>query len=409
MLKLAETNKAAACTAFVASYGTCPITYNDNFYYAKNNDGFRFNPHNKNLDIENLPIWKTFLSVFGHLLKEIRVQLDERSTVSWTELVNLIFTHCTALQKLHLYNCSEDDEIELMFRGSSRAQELSRNPLRVTKACPTLESLDAENIYFKAPLNLTELFPNLRSLDLLSIVASDPTFIETNMPRLEHLGFTLYSDNPDSHVIGSHLEVKNIKNAFIYNPQLQSIQLEMSDIDMALVEFINTTLPNLKKIDFTLFEDAAKNQTSANGIVFKNVTSASLGRLGGSKPPIILKQLKDLSFNTVAYKATVDFISKHRQLTSLTMTCQYTDEHALEVVKALPNLQELNMIIENHEKWSAAGLVRFLAICERLDKLMIMIEVDSKDHKNWRSYVSDTWKIENDITPDFYVIEKGNN
>lgn len=105
----------------------------------------------------------------------------------------------------------------------------------------------------------------------------------------------------------------------------------------------------------------------------------------------------------------MDFISKHRQLTSLTMTCQYTDEHALEVVKALPNLQELNMIIENHKKWSAAGLVRFLAICERLNKLMIMIEVDSKDHKNWRSYVSDTWKIENDITPEFYVIEKGNN
>lgn len=103
MLKLAETNKAAACTAFIASYGTASITFGDGIYYAQNNDGYSFNLNNKSLRIENLPFWKTFLSAFGHLLKEIRVQLDDRSTGSGTGLVHLIFTHCTALQKLHLY------------------------------------------------------------------------------------------------------------------------------------------------------------------------------------------------------------------------------------------------------------------------------------------------------------------
>lgn len=318
---------------------------------------------------------------------------------------------------------------------------MSRNPLCITKACPTLESLDAENVYFKTPLNLAELLPNLRSLDLVSIIATDPSFIEVNLPRLEHFGITLCDDQDFEHlneyddddgsdiyaeaiglppgfwrkpryetdVIGTHIEVKNIENAFIYNPQLRSIALDMVDIDMALVEFINTTLPNLKKIELSLFADAAKNHSSINGIVFKSVTDASLGRLGGKKPPINFKQLKTLGFDTVACKATVDFISKHRQLTKLTMICEYTDKYALEVVKALPNLQELNLIIDNHKKWSAAGLVRFLAICEKLQNLSLMVDVDSGNHKNWRSYVSDTWKIENKYTEDFHVIGKGNN
>lgn len=81
----------------------------------------------------------------------------------------------------------------------------------------------------------------------------------------------------------------------------------------------------------------------------------------------------------------------------------------LKVLKALPNLQELCIWIVHNKKWSAAGLVRFLAIGERLQKLSLKTEVDSRDHESWRSYVSNMWNIRQESGSAYYVIEKGCN
>lgn len=409
LLKLSETNKAAACKAFVASYDTARIIYSDSLSYAEKDNVYQLD-RNKNLIINNSSFWKTVLNAFGHLLKEISVEGDQKSTFSWTEIVSVIFVNCTTLQKLCLFNFLDFNDIDLMLRGSSVAQELSRNPLRIIRACPTLETLDAEGVYIEASLQMANIFPNLRSLNLRSIVTSDPSFVEVTMPRLEHLGIMLHIDEdyaqenePDT--VGSHLKLSNMKNAFIYNPQLRSIQVEIVKPDMALVEFISTTLPNLKKIDLSLSEEIIENHSSKDNIEFNNVTDASLGRLGAKKPPIIFKQLKTLDFNTAAHTATLEFIREISQLIILELFCDYTDAHAIELIKTLPNLEEMSIITERMKKWHAAGLVRFLAIGERLKKSTLLIPVDSKDHENWRSYVSDAWSID-DEKEGVYAIRK---
>lgn len=413
LLDLDKTNKTAACAAFRSSYGDTPIMYRDSFYYAKKDDGYTFNPNNSTLVIEDLKFWKLFLRSFGHLLKDIQVCVDQLShSISWS-MVDEIFIYCTTLKKLQLY-CDTDDESD--WPAKSKLWKMSRNPLRLNKVCLTLECLDVQHIFLQTPLDCSrigELFPNLRSLDLNSISVSYSSFIETNFPKLQHIGITLDDDDDDdyddghSKSIGSYLSVDNVKTVFALNPQLQSIYLNIPDIDMALVEFINDILPDLKTVDFDFIPFDAMNSRNRDGVItFKNVCKANLGRLGEKKIPIEFKQLKCLNFNTAAHRATIEFIKKQTQLTTLSVICEYTDKQVLEVVKALPQLKDLDLIVENHKKWSANGLVRLLAMCERLDKVVLMIDVNSKNHHNWRSYVSNVYEISND-SGDFHMIKKG--
>lgn len=539
---LVETNKSLAY--FGTNYASYPITYHEKSYEKnrKNNDDYTFNSSNANLEIKNFQTLNTYLRFYGNMCKEIRIRCDKNSTFDWTEMINLIFTHCVSLQRLHLHNYIDDDMTSLIQKKNSRVQAISRNPLRLETMCTTLEHFDAENIYFETLYNLTSLLPNLRSLDLYSIAASDPSFIEVTIPHLKHLGIVLcdeqnfeniddeidvntYSQPLDdyssetgnsginfsqmgtdlqqpqqmcqtnyqnayfgyvplrlcpfpfayfggifsSHYIGPplfyqqpvqqvqyknmnsmlnvqgssmknvpcgygdhisefepshnyhnqecpndriqmagrHLDITNVKRAFIMNPQLQSVSFESPLIlDMTFFEFMMEKLPFLEKIDIPLGENFTDKRNQKTDIVFNNIIDASLGRLSEDWLPIQFKCLQILNLETFASRNTIDFIKMHQQLTKLTIICEYNEQNALEVVKALPNLQELAMIIGNVGKWSTAGLVEFLASCEDLHKLTLLIEVDSKHHKSWCTCVSNIWKISSDFNGDFYVIEK---
>lgn len=394
---------------------------------------------------------ENFLRNFGHLMKELRVVCENISSFSWVEMASLIGSTCTTLKQLHLFNnIACDDPIEFLIRKVKRKKNILRNPLVFANRCSTLERLTVDNIYIDSKFfKVNAFFPNLRSLDLLLIGASDPTFIEVTIPNLEHLGITMADDydlpSPPSSSAASddydfdetkefeheedaedkgndesegakckenlaatkaQFSVDNVKNALALNPQLKSIDLKMN-VGIPIIEFINEKLPELKKIDLTLQENDFNEHNLKNDIVFKNVKTANLGVLGKATPPILFEQLEEIEFTTAAHESTMDFIKKHEShLKCLHLNCQYSDHQAFKTVKSLESLSDLYMIIENDVKWTARGLIRFLAECERLQTLMLMVAVNATDQKNWRSLVARIWEIDEAYNQETFTILK---
>lgn len=431
LLKLAEKNIEEACKKFSEIYGADQVSYFANFHYSDQKLGYKINPNRKHITIENIDLMKKFLRHFGHLMsKEVKVVSDDDPSFKWDDMIKLIYSHCNAVKKLHLFNdISTDDPVELVMRKITRVKEMSRNPLRLTEPFASIECLKIENIYLDTQLKIDGLCPKIRSLDLLGVVASDPSLIEVSIPRMEHFGIAIEKEYEVSSDEDGGLDVineddenetaeksdgnddkrqfnwTNIKSVLVLNPQLQSVYLDM-EINISMVEFINETLPNLQKIQISFSENDFDDHNLNNDIVFKNITSASLGHLGRIMPPLTFEKLENLDFITSAYQSTIDFIKKHQHLKSLDLNCEYSDIQGLRIIKSLPDLKDLYMIIENQVKWSARGLIRFLAECERLETLMLMLEVDSEDQRNWRSLVANVWQIEEGYNKDLYTIEK---
>lgn len=448
LIKLAEKDSDAACKTFTEKLDIDHITYFDQFHNTDPSLGYKLNSNNQHLCIENFEMMQNFLRYFGRFIRELRVICAHDVSFEWTEMANLISTHCTTLKILNLFNCIDcDDPLEIVERRAKRMKNISRNPLSIGKAMPTLESLKIENIFIDSTISLSEFFPNLRSLDLIIVGLSDTSVIERNFPNLEHFGIALAtkesssaSDDEDAdcskklslatideesstgaksnkvkfdtnadkvNEIVNQLDFENIKTALALNPQLQSLLLEMK-MDVQLIDFINETLPNLQKIKFSFGQNDFVDHCVKDDIIFTGVTNASLGTLGIIAPPITFQQLQKLDFATDASQSIIYYIKRHTELTSLHLTCQYSDDQARKIVKCLANLKDLYLIIESKIEWTARGLIRFLAECERLETVMLMIRVNSSDQPNWRALIeqNDMWEIDCGYERDVFTIEK---
>lgn len=446
LIKLAENDPDAARKVFVEKFAIDQVSFFDQYHNTDPNLGYAINPINQHLSIENFELMQNFLRTFGQFMSEVRVACAQKVSFKWMDMANLICTHCSGLKKLYLFNCIDcEDPLENLLRKAVRMENISRNPLRVCKAMPTLETLKIENIFLESTsMNLAELFPNLQTLDLITVGLTDPTIIERTMPKLEHLGIVLakdyvFSSSDDEESESNHLkkldtiaeevpsateetnnqganksaepdnqfDCSNIVNALLLNPQLLSLELDM-EMDIQFVDFINTTLPNLQKIKFSFGQDDFMDHGLSDDVVFKCVTDASLGILGIVSPPITFQQLKELYFATAAPQSIIYYIKRHKQLTSLHLVCEYSDEQAFTIVKALPDLEHLYLIIENHIAWTARGLMRLLAECERLNTVMLMVRVDSSDQRNWRTLIDQThmWDIDSGYDKDIFTIVK---
>lgn len=430
LFSLFEKNKEAACSLFIEKCSTKSTTDSDDYGHLDKQFGGRMDRSCQHSIIENFESLKKFLTYFGHLMEEFKIGCNENLVFKWNNVINLIHTHCTSIQTLNLFNnIDETDPLGLLPKTTMQSHEISFNPLKLTTTIfPQIHTLKIENIFFEPPAHLDACFPNLRSLELITVTASDPTFIEVHFPKLEHLGITLVEENYDyvssdeednEHDDGNEekpddvadddenrnqISQINIRNVLSLNPQLQSVRLEM-EIDTSFMEFIKQTLPSLQTIDLSFGEYDFNNHHLKNDIVFETITSASLGCLGEKTPPILFKQLQELEFSTNAHKSTIEYIKRHGHLLSLHLACEYSDGEAWQMVKSLAKLKFLYIIIENNKMWSARGLIQFLAECERLDTLMLMVGIDETSQHNWRSLIADVWKIENGFEHGF-VIEK---
>lgn len=446
LIKLAEKDPEVACNTFNEKFNSDQVTYFDQFHNTDPNLGYSLNPNSQHLNIEDFELMQNFLRSFGHLMRELQVVCAHNVSFKWIKMADLICTHCSTLKILNLLNCIEcEDPIENVMRKAVRMKNIARNPLRICKAIPTLECLKIENIFIDSSINLSEFFPNLRSLDLITVGLSDPFIIEWNIPKMEHFGITLAkeyaflsSDDEDNDLdfskkssletiteelstidkedskgadkkpdVDNQFDCINVKNALALNPQLQSLHLEMK-MDIQFIDFINKTLPNLQRVKFSFGQDDFMDHCLIDDIVFKCVTSASLGILGIIPPPITFQQLKELDFATDAPQSIIYYIKRHKQLTSLHLICQYSDEQAFKIVKILGNLNDLYMIIEDNVEWTARGLIRFLAECERFQTVMLMVRVDSEDQRNWRTLIAQNnmWEINFGYDKDVFTIEK---
>lgn len=446
LIKLAEKDPDAACKTYTEKLDIDHITYFDQFHNTDPSLGYKLNSNNQHLCIENFDMMQNFLHYFGQFIRELRVICAHDVSFEWTEMANLISAHCKTLKILNLFNCIDcDDPLEIVERRAKRMKNISRNPLSIGEAIPTLESLKIENIFIESTISLSEFFPNLRSLDLIIVGLSDPSVIERNFPKLEHFGIALVTEESSStsgdedvdcskksaletideesnkgdkkvkfdtnadkvNEIANQFNFENIKNALALNPQLQSLHLEMK-MDVQFIDFINETLPNLQKIKFSFGQDDFVDHCLKDGIIFKDVTSASLGILGIIAPPITFQQLQKLDFATDASQSVIYYIKRHTQLTSLHLTCQYSDDQARKIVKCLAHLKDLYLIVESKIEWAARGLIRFLAECERLETVMLMIRVNSSDQPNWRALIeqNNMWGIDCGYERDVFTIEK---
>lgn len=448
LIQLAETDSDKARKIFTEKFDINRVTYFEQFHLTDPALGYTINPYNQHLSIENFELFESFLRKFGHFLSDLRVICADKISFKWIEMAELICTHCQELNVLNLLNSIEcEDPIENVLRKAVRMQRIARNPLQIAQAIPKLETLLIENIFIdSSSMNLTELFPNLLSLDLITVGITDPSIIERYIPKLEHFGIVLakeyaisLSDDDDDEETGlkqfrklkletideevppsgesvkkkdnepadNQFNFTNISNALALNPQLISLHLDM-DMDIQFIDFINTKLPNLQKIKFSFGSDDFTDHDMKEDVVFKCVTNASLGILGIVSPPITFQELKELYFATEASQSIIYYIKRHKQLTSLHLICAYSDDQAFTIVRALDALKDLYLIIENNVTWKARGLIQFLAECERLQTVMLMVRVDSSDQQNWRSLIAQNniWDINLGYDIDVVTIEK---
>lgn len=457
LIKLAEKDFDEACKTFTEKLDIDHVTYFDQFHNTDPSFGYKLNSNNQHLCIENFDMMQDFLRYFGRFIRELRVICAHDVSFEWIEMANLISTHCTALKILNLFNCIDcDDPLEIVVRKAERMKSISRNPLSICEPMRTLESLKIENIFIDSTVSLGEFFPNLRSLDLIIVGLSDPSVIERNFPKLKHFGIALVTEKttstPDDedaecskklsletideetnksdkknskktgaksnkvkfetdadkvNDIANQFDFKNIKNALTLNPQLQSLHLEMK-MDVQFIDFINETLPSLQEVKFSFERDDFVDHCLGDDIIFKGVTSAGLGVLGIIAPPITFQPLQKLDFATDASQSIIYYIKRHTQLTSLHLTCQYSDDQAYKIVKCLTNLKDLYLVVESKVEWTARGLIRFLAECERLETVMLMVRVNSSDQPNWQALIeqNNLWEIDCGYEKDVFTIEK---
>lgn len=404
LMVLADTDKEAACSTFDQIYGSTRISFLNLLYYKKNGIGYVIKPNNQHIVIETYDFLTQFLHKFGHLVKDLRISGSEESSFRWTDVFIMVATHCTSIKKLYLCNDIETDPTELSYRETSFVELMLNNPLQLRLPCPTLEILEIESIFLDVRSKIDVYFPNLRSLDLQKFAASDVTFIEVNQPELGHLAITLtdeyYHGEDDSRY---QMNRSNVKNALGLNPQLRSVSLELK-MDLAFVEFMNESLPNLQEISLTLwFEDLTDK--IERFVKFRNIIKANLKDLDRLAPPIRFSNLRELDIACESDWTSINFIKRNQSLITLTMACSHYFKQAFHLIRALPNLQNLHLTVDRY-KWRAGGVIRFLAECERLNQLTLTVSLDKDSHEtSWRPLISNIWKIKKEPGK-LYTIQK---
>lgn len=404
LIELAESNKEAACSAFHQMYGPAKISFLERFFFKKDDTGYIIKPNN--IIIERHDFLVEFLRTFGHLVKELRISGGEGSSFKWATIYNLICTNCTTIQKLYFYNDIDVDPVNLADSGTSFVTLAEKNPLRLTAACPTLEMFDVENIYIDVRLKLSAYFPNLRALNLQKIATSNPSFIEVDLPEIEHLGISLADDYYNDDFDTDHqINISNVKSLMALNPQLKSVSLNLK-MDYSFVERMNAMLPNLQTLEWFLWFNGAPTGHNVGNVFFNNVTKAKLENLDRCTPPAIFPKLQELEVDTNSDWHSIKYITLHQSITHLTLDCSYHFNQAYCLIRKLQNLQNLHVTVSRN-KWPAKDMHRFLHVCEQFDEMTLKVGVDENNYNyiNWQLMISNIWNVQQQHH-NFFIIQK---
>lgn len=184
---------------------------------------------------------------------------------------------------------------------------------------------------------LYRLFPCLNRLELQGNTVMYPSFIEHNIPELEHLSLNFKSNR---------LSSQNFLTALCYNQQLSSLNL-MTRIDAALLHSISELSPNLRDLQFGITSGGSGDEISIN---FRSVEKLTLttGRNSFKGVSITFDQLRELVIKVDdRYESDItDFITQNTLLTKLTIIApswnaiELTDFEVVTLGESL-NLTEL--------------------------------------------------------------------
>lgn len=382
-MNLAEVDKEKACLAYSKRFGRETVKFQKQTieleeYYVDDNGW---------ICISNGNFFVKFLNNFGHLLAQVRVCSNRIAPIK-QEVFDIVYDRCTTLRELMIANVEDETIRRLRGTVASVINKMIGEPFNTTKIWSTVEILVIDKIYFSAKFKFNQSFPNLRNLQVRSIILEDSSIIEVNLPHLEHLGIILLAEDDDDFTVDfnhffARMEVTpkpreqiegklkqvNIKNLIALNPQLKNLRLNMS-MDVSFLQFISDNLPNLDSIMLAPLPGDF-NRYSGESISFKTVTEA-IFITDDKLPPVSFDNLKKLKIYANIYSNYIHLIKRNRFLTDLHLDCDDKDIEMLDIIRALPDLQHLNVTIEER-KWSQKGLNNFLLECERLTTLKISL------------------------------------
>lgn len=445
LMDLGMKNKRAALTIFKREYEYIPFELSARGNLGGNKSIYTIDLIEDKIVIQHFKYFKKFIDIFGHLVKDLRIEVDEFSSKSYklTEVYKVISKRCTSLKELcFFYDENAGDFLPCEDVGTV----MSDNPLRITSSIPSLETFTADNVYLKTRMKMNTCFPKLESLRLLAAGTYDPKFIEVHMPSLKELHIASpdedfekwddgscddydddddedddedddadddededddeNSDNDDDldaadgkiHQFDRH----NVENMIRLNNQLECIDLDM-EMDIPFLKFIRDSLPSLRKLELGSLDFDDHN---GGDIVFENVETLCFKDVSEivSMLPITSNSLVHLELMTGQNEFAIEYIKRQRSLITLRLECEYNLATLLELIASLPDLKNLSLKIEGGE-WVVNGVKRLLTECERLDAAEISFDIKSA-HQRWRSSISNIWNIENDSLTGYYTFTK---
>lgn len=343
-------------------------------YHRMESEFFNFFPSDKRFDVYDTSDFDlNVIKVFGSFFQKIQIDyLNEVAYPRWETVNKIVNKYCSeSVKHLKLKSIDENilNQFTLPFRG---IEEFT---------C----SIGSHRLNTSQPLN--KLFPNLRRLNLLLYSDSDYSFIDCEMPKLEHLTIELSQDSWRKH--------DQIEGLLRKSPNIRSIQLNGHAYPTNYIERIEQLLPNIEHLAMT------EVNIETDSIHFENMKSCDIILIDGvSIEKLTLSKLESFRFlySPNFFNEWQHFFQQHTNITHLKFQQMYTRESGFIPVNQLLN-DLINLIDINFEcifEISTENIITFIQNHDNLQKLQFSFKDFTTNSKSIiRERFEKDWNIEN--------------
>lgn len=331
---------------------------------------------NENLIIYDIPITLNLLKYFGHNFQSIKMK---DSYAKLDDLINI----CQSIEKY----CSKS--LKKLYLEPTKYEILNK----FTGSFETLEELNInygfsmENTKVNVAKPLGELFPNLRRLMLHSYCSLNYSFINTILPKIEHVHIS-------SELMISDRNSENVKGFLQKNPTIRS--LEVSFYGPFVMTSIREYLPQLENLTLhglTIGNDTVQLKNVKNFVLTDNNFPLS----GIDK--LYMPRLESLNteYHPDNSSQWMTFFNNHTQLRHLQLRERsFSFDNIPPQINVLTeNLLNLtNVTIKVYDYLGIDPIIQFIETHRKLNKFQFAIRNFSTDQeRKLRERYESEWNI----------------
>lgn len=251
------------------------------------------------------------------------------------------------------------------------------------------ESMEFQNLINHNQLSLKRTFPRLHRLFIKTTKSSNLSFLEHNLPHLQHI--TLDLNEPTSNAMRSAL-----KNFLFSNNQLRLFEMQ-SPVSATFLSFVNTALTQLHSLVLTIQPSDYSSHELDDKLNFATVATLKLRVIGGdimfSHFPITFDRLRSLHLSCDVFDINaMKFVTQNKHLISLIIdddTLDYT--RWLRLIDSLPELTEITATVRQTFLDSDADNTTLMTH-KHLQRFTIGLNHLS-DQQTWIKSMPKIWKL----------------